>query len=78
MQYMTIQTLNNKQLSSKFSKCELWFREGHVVSANILELTRVKYQLQRIESLQRMFQKLEVFLVYPGIIRDLLKDFNDC
>ena len=46
---IVLQTLCDKQLYAKFSKCEFWLREisflGHIASTSVSESIRAKFQL---------------------------------
>ncbi|KAA3474098.1 DNA/RNA polymerases superfamily protein [Gossypium australe] len=75
-----LQTLREKQLYAKFSKCEFWLREvgflGHIVSA-----TRIRVDPSKISAIlewkpPRNVSKVRSFLGLVGYYRQLVKGFS--
>jgi len=62
---LMLQTLRDKQLYAKFSKCEFWLSEvsflGMLYQHRVFGWIRGKFQLYLIGNLQGMFLKSEVF-----------------
>ncbi|KAG8503388.1 hypothetical protein CXB51_001357 [Gossypium anomalum] len=62
---IVIQTLNDKQLFAKFSKCEFWLRKvgflGHIISAEGKRVDPSKFQQLLTRNQREMYSKSEAF-----------------
>lgn len=75
---VVLQTLREKQLYAKFSKCEFWLQEvgflKHILSTDGIRVDPSKISIVLDWKPPKNITKIRSFWVYLDIIEDLLRD----